>query len=230
MTGISIVFQVLEAVITLAVLISVSGLLVFFTSNRMGRTGDRVRALTAEAERLQISASNVPATGDLNEIKRKHIAQQLNQLSDGALLLRSALTALFTAIAFLVAGSILAGVVALLQWAYTWLPIVAGFAGSCALLYGIVLLVREARLSTRSTLEDVASAREAAIDREEQRIETEAAWDWFRRAWSHLRCSADSRVTRLEKTRRKNGALFYVTQAGESAPCKQNLPTHRHVA
>jgi hypothetical protein len=75
MSGMSIPFEVLEAVITLAVLIAASGLLVFFASNRMGRTGDRARALRAEAEGLQMADASVEASSHPNAIKRKHIAR-----------------------------------------------------------------------------------------------------------------------------------------------------------
>jgi hypothetical protein len=62
-----------------------------------------------------------------------------------------------------VGTSVLVGIVALLQWQYSALPVVAGFAGAYALLYGSLLLVREARLAVRSTLQEVSFAREAAL-------------------------------------------------------------------
>ena len=82
------------------------------------------------------------------------------------------MTALYSAIGLLVATSILVGVVALLQWRYSSLPVVVGFAGACALLYGSLLLVREARLAVRSTLQEVSFAQEAVLSRE-QPVETE---------------------------------------------------------
>jgi hypothetical protein len=189
MSGIPVSSEVLGAMITPAVLISASGVLVLSTSNRVGRTVDRVRVLAAEAERLQFS----PDATSANRSKPKDVGDQLVQLSERALLLRSALTALYMAIGLLVATSILVGVVALLQWAYTWLPVISGFAGSCALLYGSLLLVREARLAVRSTLQEVSLAREAVGKRAEQRIEAEMA---------------------LDKIPPKNDSLFYVTRIG----------------
>ena len=207
MSGIPISSEVLGAMITPAVLISASGVLVLSTSNRVSRTVDRVRALGAEVERLQVSTESASA----NEAKRKLLADQLSQLSERAVLLRSAMTALYTAIGLLVGTSILVGIVALLQWRYSSLPVVVGFAGACALLYGSLLLVREARLAVRSTLQEVSFAREAVINRDEQRIEAETAWNWFQAAWSDLRSSSGSRFRRLDKTRRKNDSFFYTT-------------------
>lgn len=130
---------------------------------------DRVRVLAAEVERLQSSRESAPAA----ESKRQHVAEQLSQLSRRAVLLRSAMTALYTAIGLLVGTSILVGLVALLQWQYSSLPVVVGFAGASALLYGSLLLVREARLAVRSTLQEVSFAREAVLggeDRESKKV------------------------------------------------------------
>ena len=161
MSGIPIPSEVLGAMITPAVLISASGVLVLSTSNRVGRTVDRVRVLATQLERMQVAADNDAPGNPARAVKLRHTGDQLVQLSDRALLLRSALTALYAAIGLLVATSILVGVVTLVQWAYHWVPIMLGLAGSCALLYGSLLLVREARLAVRSTLQEVSFARES---------------------------------------------------------------------
>src|SRR5580692_6735109 len=97
--------QVLEAMITPAVLISASGTLVLSTSQRIARVVDRIRGLGAEAERLTgvapgTLAHDIPA-------RRVFIANQLTQLSQRLVLLRSALTSLYVAIGLLVMTSIL---------------------------------------------------------------------------------------------------------------------------
>jgi hypothetical protein len=136
--------EVLGAMITPAVLMSASGLLVLSTSNRVGRTVWIVYEPSRQRlKRLQISSESASPSGP----RRKHIAEQLSQRSERAVLLRAAMTALYTAIGLLVATSIFVGIVALLDWRYSELPLVLGFAGACALLYGSLLLVREARLA-----------------------------------------------------------------------------------
>jgi Protein of unknown function (DUF2721) len=164
MTGIPINSEVLGAMITPAVLISASGVLVLSTSNRVGRTVDRIRVLAAEVERLQISDIS-PSAADS---KRQHVAEQLAQLSQRAVLLRSAMTALYMAIGLLVGTSILVGLVALLQWQYSSVPVLC-FGGAGALLYGSLLLVREARLAVRSTLQEVSFAQETVLSGEQQK-------------------------------------------------------------
>ena len=169
MNAIPISSEILGAMITPAVLISACGVLVLSTSNRVGRTVDRVRSLAAEVERLQMSPESFSAPSEKMSSRRRHVADQLAQLSKRAILLRSAMTALYSAIGLLVGTSILVGVVALLQWQYSSLPVVLGFAGACALLYSSLLLVREARLAVHSTLQEVSFAREAALEGAEQR-------------------------------------------------------------
>lgn len=141
--------EVLGAMITPAVLISASGTLVLSTSNRLTRVVDRVRSLAQEAEDLH-----------QGKMRMDLIADQIPLLSTRALLLRSALTAFYSAIGLLVATSIAVGVVAALRWDYGWVPVVSGLAGGCALLYGSVLLVREARLAIGFTLKEMDYLRE----------------------------------------------------------------------
>lgn len=148
--------EVLAAMITPAVLISASGTLAFSTSSRLGRVVDRVRVLGAEAERLGTGgASDSP-----DERERwRLISDQLSRLSDRVLLLRTSMTALYTAIGLLVSTSIAVGVVALFRWAYSWIPVLLGLAGASALLYGSLLLVREARLAVGSSLQEMSYLR-----------------------------------------------------------------------
>jgi Protein of unknown function (DUF2721) len=189
MNGIPVSSEILGAMITPAVLISASGVLVLSTSNRVGRTVDRVRVLATEVERLQLLPESGSVSTEIKASKRKRLADQLGQLSARAVLLRSAMTALYSAIGLLVGTSILVGVVALLQWQYSFLPVVVGFAGACALLYGSLLLIREARLAVRSTLQEVSFAREAALGSSEQRLETDATSHKIRRQNDSLLCA-----------------------------------------
>ena len=142
--------EVLGAMITPAVLISASGTLVLSTSNRLTRVVDRVRSLAGEAEQIRKGKSSMEA-----EKRAALIVEQIPLLSSRALLLRSALTAFYSAIGLLVTTSIAVGVVAALRWDYGWVPVVSGLAGGCALLYGSLLLIREARLAIGFTLKEM---------------------------------------------------------------------------
>ena len=143
--------EVLGAMITPAVLISASGTLLLSTSNRLSRVVDRVRVLSSEAER---------GTPHPSERKAALISSQLRQLGPRVLLLRSAMTALYSAIGLLIATSIGVGLTVLVRWSAGWVAVTLGLSGACALLWGSLLLVREARLAIVSTLEEMAYARE----------------------------------------------------------------------
>jgi phosphate/sulfate permease len=140
--------EVLGAMITPAVLISASGTLVLSTSNRLSRVVDRVRTLALEAETLDLDDPTKKPRAEL-------IANQLERLSARVVLLRNSMTALYTAIGLLVGTSIAVGLAAVLSWEQAWIPIVLGLLGSVALLYGSLLLVREARLAVGSTLQEL---------------------------------------------------------------------------
>jgi hypothetical protein len=157
--------EILGAMITPAVLISASGMLVLSTSNRLSRVVDRVRVLAAEVEKLGKAVE--PDSSALARAKRELILEQLSRLSDRAILLRSALTSLYIAIGLLVATSIVIGVVDLLPWRFGWIPVVGGLIGACALLYGSILLIREAKLAIASTLHEMRFVRDAVTRQRE---------------------------------------------------------------
>ncbi len=142
--------DVLGAMITPALLISASGTLVLSTSNRLSRVVDRVRILARDAEELPDADE-----GEQSDARRVLIENQLQGLSQRALILRSALAALYVAIGFLVATSIGVGLMTSLHWGQNWPAIALAMLGACALLWGSVLLVREGRLAIGSTLEEM---------------------------------------------------------------------------
>ena len=140
--------EVLGAMITPAVLISASGTLVLSTSNRLVRVVDRVRVLSKDAARLR----NAADAGTEQEL----IADQLPRLHKRLLLLRTAMTALYFSIGMLVLTSMMVGFVQLFHWpAGNWLGILAGLLGTGSLLYGSVLLVREANQAVAATLTEI---------------------------------------------------------------------------
>jgi hypothetical protein len=148
-TDIVTAHEVLAAMITPALLISASGTLVLSTSNRLSRVVDRVRVLTRDAETLPESADA------RSDAKRALIAGQLTSLAQRAVILRSALAALYTAIGFLVATSVSVGVLTMLSLLWSFPAVALALCGAFALLWGSVLLVREGRLAIATTLEEM---------------------------------------------------------------------------
>jgi hypothetical protein len=154
----SLVADVLGAMITPAVLISAGGTLVLSTSNRLSRAVDRVRVLAADAEKLVRAEPDSGPLSARESGKRKLISSQLRGLSQRIILLRSAIAALYVAIAFLIATSIGVGIFTALGVDYAFIPITLGMLGTSGLLWATALLVREARLAISSTLEELAYA------------------------------------------------------------------------
>ena len=149
-------FQILSGMITPAVLISASGLLVLSTSNRLSRVVDRVRVL---AEKVR------PERGGAQEEAeyREWILDQLSRLGRRALLLRSALTSLYLAIALFVITSISFGLLSVFGPHYNWIAVITGLIGSCVLLYGSVLLISEGRVAIDSILQEMNFIRRGVI-------------------------------------------------------------------
>ena len=141
--------EVLGAMITPAVLISASGTLVLSTGNRLGRIVDRVRVLTAEAEKM---AGELPTPGVDMEEKRTLITTQLTQLATRIQLMVKTITLLYVAIGLLVGTSIAIGIDAFFRWQFSLLPVGSGLGGGCMLFWASVLLVKEARLAVKSTI------------------------------------------------------------------------------
>jgi hypothetical protein len=144
--------EVLGAMITPAVLISAAALLVLSTANRLARVNDRLQHLMAEAEALV-------AQGTLSAVaEQKHCLHldQLVNLRERLLLLRSAVTAMYVTIGLLVVTSIVAGMYVLYPRLTSILPISIGMLGAVAFLYSIALLIIEASIATRVTLQEIA--------------------------------------------------------------------------
>ena len=137
--------EVLQTMITPAFLISATGTLIMSTSNRVARVTDRVRELAR-------SAHESPGTRDFD-------TRQLDLLARRLLLLRSALQALYGAMALYVAASLVIGCSNVVQWMEGWEAVALGLVGATVMLGGSFQLVRESRLATRSTLGEVEHLR-----------------------------------------------------------------------
>ena len=146
--------EVIGGMITPALLISASGTLVLSTSNRLGRVVDRVRALVGEVERAREAGLDAPGPE-----RAAMILKQFERLSRRVILLRSSMTSLYLSIGCFIGTSLSVGLGVLMEWRYFVVPVCLALAGSCSLLYGSILLVREAHAGVVSTLEEMEYAR-----------------------------------------------------------------------
>jgi hypothetical protein len=133
---------VLTQMLTPAVLISACGALVLSTSMRLGRVMDRVRALSESFEDLVHSEAHV----ELREERQVLLFDLLDTATSRARLLGRTLTALYITLGIFVSTSVALGAVSV-TGGYGWLPVVMTWVGLACLLYGCMLLVREAHLA-----------------------------------------------------------------------------------
>ncbi len=133
--------EVLQTMITPAVLISASGTLVLSTSNRIAKLSERVRGLRDADGTEPSGAGEDPAD-----------PAQLAILSRRLLLMRSAMTALYVSIGLFVGSSLMIGLSALFEALEGWTAVMLALSGGLLLFYACALLVGEARLAARATL------------------------------------------------------------------------------
>jgi Protein of unknown function (DUF2721) len=152
MTSLDAALKVLAAMITPALLISASGTFILSTSSRLGRVVDRVRGLSDRIEELM----HHPEQAEMGVERRAMYVAQMAQLSVRAHLLQRTLTFFYFASGMFVLTSVAIGVVSFVPvLGLNWVPVVLGIAGALALLWGSVMLVREARLAVTSLEEEM---------------------------------------------------------------------------
>jgi hypothetical protein len=148
--------EVLGAMITPAVLISAASLLLLSTASRLGRVNERLHHLRTDAEQLSLQGGPSSA----REQKQYLSLEQLTSLRERLLLLRSAVTAIYVTIALLVVTSIVGGMYVLYPQLTGMVPISIGMLSAVAFLYSIALLISEASIAARVTLQEIAYVRE----------------------------------------------------------------------
>ncbi|GGJ73849.1 DUF2721 domain-containing protein [Deinococcus aquiradiocola] len=144
--------SVLSAMITPAVLISACGALILSTSNRLGRTTDRVRTMTRRFKEL------VSTEGQQEALAREEklmILAQLPKLTRRVRLIQRSLTAFYASVGLFVMTSVVTGGSALIGVDLRVLPVVLAILGAAFLLYASLQLTVEAQLSYQTTREEM---------------------------------------------------------------------------
>src|SRR5262245_45798506 len=147
MDQLSSALEVLSAMITPAVLISASGMLVLSTSNRLVHVVARVRDLSDRLERMmEFEGSKRQAE------KRLMIIRQLELLTSRARLLHRSLTSLYGAIGIFVLTTFDIGITANSRsHRFGYAAVILGLIGTAFLCYSSMLLILEARRAFAST-------------------------------------------------------------------------------
>lgn len=148
MNQVDLAVGVLSAMVIPVVMISACGSLTISTGNRLGRAVDRTRKVSD-----LFSALAATCTVDKHDEAREELGvlhELMQQGGQRTLLLHHALAALYSAQAFFVLTSVALAAESLSRKATGWLALLPGLAGAALLLYAVVQLVAETRISRRS--------------------------------------------------------------------------------
>lgn len=149
MHDISIVVTVLTAMITPAILIVACGSLSLTTSQRLSRSIERTRKLTAEFREISAGNKAIPKNEKLM------LFGQLQMSAKRAVLLQRAMTLLYIALGFFIATSLLIGVFEIWEWGRSWILIVLPMLGALSLLMASIILIMETRMALRAVDEEM---------------------------------------------------------------------------
>lgn len=130
---------VLTAMITPAVLILATGSLLMTTSQRLNRSVDRARKLSAEIAEVALD----PTLAERREV----LFGQLLAATLRSRLLQRGMTCLYIAQGFFVATSMVLGLLEFSQISIAWAPGSLGIAGTLLLLAASGFLIRETRVA-----------------------------------------------------------------------------------
>jgi hypothetical protein len=147
--------SLLSAMITPAVLISASGMLILSTATRLARIVDRVRTLARQIEETG------PQNGELQAERRAELERQIATHTTRGRLIQSSLTSLYVSLALFVACTVAIPLV-VLTGALGFLPVALGILGTLALFLGTLFLIRETGMALGSIREEMAFARRVA--------------------------------------------------------------------
>ena len=158
--------EVLGAMISPAVFISAVALLLLSTTNRLSRVIDRIGGYIEQAQRVEGQAAAL----EVNRQKHDLALRQLDHLLHRLLLLRAAVMGMYLTIGLLLLTSISAGLNLLIPQVSRLVPISLDVLGAVCFLYCVVVLVREALIAVRDTLEEIDCLRALL---ESQRLQAE---------------------------------------------------------
>ena len=141
--------NLVQSMVTPAVMISACGLLLLSISNKLGRIVDRTRELNSEDRGL---------SNDIEAVRRLSIRNQIDILLRRALLLRNACGLLYLAVAVFALTSLCVGLSNLAR-AFEVLMLVLFVIGLATVVWAGILAYLEIRLSHHAITEEIKELR-----------------------------------------------------------------------
>ena len=140
---------VLSAMITPAVLILATGSLLMTTSQRLSRSIDRARKLSAALEEIALDPAKRP--------RRELLLDQLHSAAERTRLLQRGMVCLYVAQGMFVATSMVIGILEFTHVSAQWVPGATGMAGAILLLAASAVLIRESRIALRAVEKEMTT-------------------------------------------------------------------------
>ncbi len=140
----SLVYSLLTAMITPAVLIMACGQLSLTTSQRLSRSITRTRSIYNEL--MEIKSGKREAT----EEEKIKLHLMITQTTRRSILLQKVMSMLYIALLFFISSSLLIGIFEIMDWVLSWILITIPIIGSIALFSASILLIMETRLALQS--------------------------------------------------------------------------------
>ncbi len=140
----SLVYSLLTAMITPAVLIMACGQLSLTTSQRLSRSITRTRSIYNEL--MEIKSGKREAT----EEEKIKLHSMITQTTRRSILLQKVMSMLYIALLFFISSSLLIGIFEIMDWVLSWILITIPIIGSIALFSASILLIMETRLALQS--------------------------------------------------------------------------------
>ena len=132
----------LSAMITPVVLILAAGQLILTTSQRLARSVERARKLSEQFEELVSNKENSGTT-----VKKELLYKVLTRAASRSRKLQQVMSLLYVALSVFVATSVSIGLLEVLGFSTTWIPVVLGLSGAGFLFYATILLISETRIA-----------------------------------------------------------------------------------
>lgn len=146
MENLSSALTILSAMVTPAILIMASGSLILTTSQRLGRSMERVRKLNEQYGTL--ASKETLSTADLAE--KSFLLELLMRATRRCRLLQRAMTSLYLTLSVFVATSIAIAIFDVLNLPYAWAITLLSLLGAGLLFYASLLLIVESRIALQA--------------------------------------------------------------------------------
>jgi hypothetical protein len=146
MDNLSSALTILSAMITPAILIMASGSLILTTSQRLGRSMERVRKLAEQLSKVLEKKELTPE--ELSE--KSFLLELILRATRRSRLLQRAMTSLYLTLSVFVATSIAIAVFDVLDLPYAWAITLLSLMGAGLLFYASLLLIVESRIALQA--------------------------------------------------------------------------------